>query len=415
MKRNRNSPALSLNLTVPEEACLIGGTGEPDFAWTDVEIIADGTVKMYDGSTAIVDAESAQVVIDDFNARGVKVPIDWDHSTVYNPAKGARAPAAGWIKGLKYEPGRGILASEIEWTEDGARDVHTKSYLYRSPVIFVDKVTNKVKRLHSVALTNKPLTLQASELQAASERLLAEELRPMADEPNPAPEEGAPSNAETLLMKLGQVIEKFDLKVEAGAGAEAVIDALLKKGGGGGEEESEVAASLRKLFELEEGADGAAILAAAEKAAAKAAQAGDLKALAERVAAFEAGEKKRAIDLAIEQWAKSDPPKINPRNDKHVKALRVMAEREWDGNKKLDEFHAFMETAPAVLPSSGRLSEPPEEAGTRREKLIAAAEREYREAGRAAVTGTVSWINGELTEHGLKPLTEGEVAKLEIA
>ena len=396
---------------------IVGSTSDdgPDFTWHDFEIIPDGTVEMYDGQKVVVDAESARAVIDDFDRRGVQVPIDHDHATLFNPDKGLPAPAVGWIKGLRYEAGRGILASEVEWTAEGARDVHEKRYQYRSPVFVVDKKTNRVTRLHSVALTNKPLTLHASELKAASERLLAEELRTMADEPNE--QEGQTGgSAEALAIKLGQVIERFGLDVEASAGAEAVIDALLTKGGGGEKEGEakgeEVAASMRKIFELSDDAGPEKIVAAAEKAVAKAAQSGELKTMSDRLEVYETRERQRSVDEAIDRWSTSSPPKINPNNEPHVKSLRSMAEREIASTGKLDNFHAFMGTMPAVLPPGGRMSEPDETKGTRREKVIAAAEREYGGREGAIYASLTGWVNGALREAGHGPLSKDEQEKL---
>lgn len=109
------------------------------------------------GGVYVCDQVSAQAVMEAFRAHGVDIPIDFEHQTVggeFARADG-KAPAAGWIKGLKYTEGVGLEA-EVEWTEEGRRDLVARSYRYLSPVALIAADDRRMYALHSVALTNKP-------------------------------------------------------------------------------------------------------------------------------------------------------------------------------------------------------------------------------------------------------------------
>ena len=118
----------------------------------------DGRPGDMEGVTAkswVLNAKAAQVVIARFKARGLELPLDYEHQTLKSAENGLPAPAAGWITGLTYEPGVGLLA-DVRWTDAGGGYVAKREYKYLSPVFPFDKQTGEVLDLHSVALTNKP-------------------------------------------------------------------------------------------------------------------------------------------------------------------------------------------------------------------------------------------------------------------
>lgn len=103
----------------------------------------------------VLNAKAAQAVIARFKARGLELPLDYEHQTLKSAENGLPAPAAGWITDLTYEPGVGLVA-DVRWTDAGGGYVAKREYKYLSPVFPFDKQTGEVLDLHSVALTNKP-------------------------------------------------------------------------------------------------------------------------------------------------------------------------------------------------------------------------------------------------------------------
>ncbi len=112
----------------------------------------------------VLDAESARLVLEAFDAQGTDVPIDYEHQSlggVYASPTG-QAPAAGWIRALKVvdpleadEAGPGLFAA-VEWTDAAREKLTAREYRYISPVVLVRKSDRRVVALHSAALTNKP-------------------------------------------------------------------------------------------------------------------------------------------------------------------------------------------------------------------------------------------------------------------
>lgn len=115
-----------------------------------------GTVESQKGEF-VVDEESAASVIGSFNAHGTDLPIDYEHQTLGGEfaSPDGRAPAAGWIKALSFEPGVGIIG-HIEWTRQGREMLATREYRYLSPVALIRKSDRRLVGIHSAALTNKP-------------------------------------------------------------------------------------------------------------------------------------------------------------------------------------------------------------------------------------------------------------------
>lgn len=118
----------------------------------------DGRPANMDGVTAkswLMNEQAAKRVMARFAARGLDLPLDYEHQTLHSKDNGLPAPASGWITALSYEPGDGLWA-DVRWTDAGGSYVAKKEYRYLSPVFPFDKDTGEVLDLHSVALTNKP-------------------------------------------------------------------------------------------------------------------------------------------------------------------------------------------------------------------------------------------------------------------
>lgn len=101
----------------------------------------------------LVDEEAFGLISTEMARRGNDLVVDYEHATI----TGQEAPAAGWVRELKWDPGQGVLA-RIDWTEKAAGYLAAGEYKYHSPVFFVRKSDQRVVSVHSVALTNAPKT-----------------------------------------------------------------------------------------------------------------------------------------------------------------------------------------------------------------------------------------------------------------
>lgn len=166
-------PDAVLACSIPaEHAEIIDGTPLQGADYREITLIKDGTTEMVDGSTLVLDEESAAEVIAEVGRRGVDVAFDENHSTLYQADQGKSSHAVGWVdrNTLRYEKGVGLRA-RVEWTDQGAKLIHSRAYRYISPCVVFNKHTGRVRRLHSFAICNRPLTLNAVALKAASDAI----------------------------------------------------------------------------------------------------------------------------------------------------------------------------------------------------------------------------------------------------
>lgn len=91
-------------------------------------------------------------------ARHSDIPIDYEHQILRSASNGQPAPAAGWIppSAIGWDPSRGLIASQVRWTERAAAAIGGDEYRYLSPVFTFDPSTGEVADLLHVALTNTP-------------------------------------------------------------------------------------------------------------------------------------------------------------------------------------------------------------------------------------------------------------------
>jgi phage I-like protein len=115
-----------------------------------------------------IDAASAQAVIARFRALIQPPVIDYEHQTLNKEKNGQPAPAAGWMRDLRWIDGKGLYAV-TELTARAKGFIDAKEYLYISPVFEYAKDTGTVLAIHMAALTNTPalhgmdpLTLRAA-------------------------------------------------------------------------------------------------------------------------------------------------------------------------------------------------------------------------------------------------------------
>ena len=102
-----------------------------------------------------IDAQSAQGVIARFSALRQPPVIDYEHQTLNKEKNGQPAPAAGWMRELRWLDGKGLYAV-AELTARAKAHIDAKEYLYFSPVFAFDSRTGTVLSVHMGALTNNP-------------------------------------------------------------------------------------------------------------------------------------------------------------------------------------------------------------------------------------------------------------------
>lgn len=102
-----------------------------------------------------IDAASAALVIERFNARKKPLVIDYEHQTLHKEKNGQPAPAAGWPRSLEWVEGQGLFGL-VEMTARAAAAIDGKEYLYFSPVFSYSKVDGTVLEVQMGALTNDP-------------------------------------------------------------------------------------------------------------------------------------------------------------------------------------------------------------------------------------------------------------------
>ena len=102
-----------------------------------------------------IDAASAQNVIGRFKSRGKPPVIDYEHQTLHKEKNGQPAPAAGWIRDLRWIEGQGLYAV-AELTARAREQIKALEYLYFSPVFEYDEGDGTVLAVHMGALTNDP-------------------------------------------------------------------------------------------------------------------------------------------------------------------------------------------------------------------------------------------------------------------
>ena len=99
-----------------------------------------------------INAAIASAVMERFNGPRV---IDYEHQTLHKEANGKPAPAAGWIKGLRWIEGQGLFAI-ADLTDKARAAIDAKEYLYVSPVFLFHPQTGEVLDIRMAALTNDP-------------------------------------------------------------------------------------------------------------------------------------------------------------------------------------------------------------------------------------------------------------------
>jgi phage I-like protein len=124
-------------------------------------LFASGKGQLHGEGSFLIDEVAFDIIDEAFIKYGNDLVIDYEHQTL----SGDKAPAAGWISSLEWDPDRGIMA-RVEWTDQAKEMIMAGEYRYHSPVFMVRESDERVVELHSVALTNTPKTLNLAPLVA---------------------------------------------------------------------------------------------------------------------------------------------------------------------------------------------------------------------------------------------------------
>lgn len=140
------SPTALATLTASE--IVLPASGAPE--WIELMRVGANVLGDGRGTFTLADAEvvAARSLAD---ASGNILPIDRDHGM---DIKGGEGTAYGWID--KLEVRDGALWGRVDWTEDGARLVASRSYRFISPTFHYRKTDNRILRVLRAAITNTP-------------------------------------------------------------------------------------------------------------------------------------------------------------------------------------------------------------------------------------------------------------------
>ena len=379
----------------------------------DVLIAPDGAVQSTNGSYTL-DDESWAAIDKAFREHATMLPIDYEHQTLggdYASPDGT-SPAAGWVKALRYEKGKGLIAS-VAWTERARNMIRAGEYQYVSPVLVVRKADRKAIGLHSVGLTNKPaivgMNLVAAKqilrcAQDDSDKLAAGqssfERETVMDELKLIGKRLGLAEADCTVENINSKIGELEKRAEAtGATVNAACKAETEKA-------VLVANAARKELGLD--ADADADLVAASIATVKAGTA-SVKALQQELSAL----KVQINNQEAEQWVAAYSAKgvvgIG-HDDAARKADREMILRMACSNRA--DCARVLQQRLTMLPPNGATKPPAGGDGAaNRAQLIASARQEHAEDKMKVCSETV-YVNAALRENGLKPLNKAEVEEL---
>jgi phage I-like protein len=399
-----------------------------------VVIFPAGNVEVFGDEDIVMDAEAAKLVIDGFNERGVKIPVDYEHSTLYKAGKGESSPAAGWIVGMAWDATRGLVGT-VEWGTEARRQIKAGEYKYLSPHFRIDTETRRVDHVLAVALTNTPRINNMRELVAASvaaanaktsdgentmlkknrvklcsvlelkDEATDEEIIAQVEEavePGEAPAELSEEDQAVMAVK-GLLLEIQRSLMEAnviGADAsladamQAALD-LIGKGGEGGEE---AAASIAKALGLDGTPKTEDIVAAIHAKTASMVPASALKEVQEKVASLTAERTERRANEIVGSLVEAG--KLNPHDESNMKWARALAKSD------PDQLASLMEGAPTLY-KSDRQTPDASANKTKRATVIASALQDFKSDASGA--SAKFYVNEALDAEGCEHLTDEDV------
>jgi phage I-like protein len=386
----------------------------------ELVIIPEGTTHYTGFGDLTLDEESAKACVDEFHRRRLKLPVDYEHSTILRGRDGRRAPAVGWIYDMEYREGEGIVA-KISIGPAAERDIREQKYMYYSPVVVLD-TDKRVKMIHSLALTNKPrMDAQAALRLAASDNaisLMQEDFSVS----------GYSVQSESM-AKLANVLGRAGMEVGTDYTIEALIDLAIEwitqnlqkkddeegdededeegdededEEGDEDEDEESMSEELREILELPDGTARRSIIRELRKLKGAAVLGENYAELQKRVAQLEDDKRKTAVDAAIHRF--TGEGRLNPNDETQMRWARSFAEKDLDG------FTAIMAESPVLL-AQGRInweSSPKEKPD--RQNIINRALKSWEEDGKPISVSRRAHVNGALREAGMGPVSASEMS-----
>lgn len=371
-------------------------------------VAPDGEVVSKSGNF-VIDAEAFEEILKAFNEHGADLPIDYEHQTLggkYSAPDG-KAPAAGWIKSLSYEKGKGIIAS-VEWTERAKLMIESGEYGYMSPVVLVRKKDRKAVGLHSVALTNKPAI-------ARLERLVAKEMGIMPKtKDKTVHQEGEIGMGDPMLAlaRIAEALGLSDVPNDASAIAEAVLAEIrkMKSGEGEGEGGEEAAAAkegiakIAKRVGVKADAGVETIVAKIDEIRSTTVKKDDYEEIKASLKSLQDRETERLVNAEIDKAVSAG--KLNKNDGDSIEYWRTVCA------ENVEHFRKLMEKAPRVwagegVESGGDKAKPADQ----RQKLIqdhAAQWRANRDQHGMEQTSMEEFVSGCLMYDGHSGLTKAE-------
>lgn len=404
---------------------LVGFDKVGDSPPSQILLLRDGDIGWKDIDGVALDEKQAAAIIASFERHGAQLPVDYEHASVVAADEGRPAPAAGWITGLSYVKGEGLYG-DIVWNEKATQQIVSGEYKYVSPVILLEE--GRITEVHSLALTNKPRTIDQKELMAASlgvevmakkkngkkvallgqddaAALVPQTAANVEETPEQVTEEVA--NIADSVMSLKEAMINAGMDVPEDADAVGVITMAIELIASAGSEDEAAAAAKDAVSAVAAslGCDATKEALLAKLTETKGhigyVKASDHKAAVDRLTQLEAKEKARDRDQCISGLV--DEGKLNPNDDERM----AWARDAYDANP--ESFVRLMAGAPSVVPV-GRLTEHETVKNTTpRKSVISSARAEYaNNPALGRMTTEDAYVNRSLVEAGLSPLSDKE-------
>ena len=330
-----------------EEACSVSVRAlRMPVALSEIVVAPDGEVESTKGNF-VVDSEAFEEIVKRFAEHGTDLPVDYEHQTLggdYASPDG-KAPAAGWIKALTYQPGRGIVA-KVEWTEKARAMIQSGEYGYMSPVVLVRKSDRRAIGLHSVALTNKPAI-------ANLERLVAKELgMSTATKEKPKAQANADGADMTPLARIAEAVGLTDIGDDMAAALDAILSkvAAMKPASTPADAVAakDALAKVAGRVGLAKDATAETIVAKIDELRAGTVNAEQYEALKAKVADLQAKETDRTVNVMLAEAISAG--KLNPNDSETLAYWREVC------SENPQHFQKLMAKAPKVWPGEGAIT-----------------------------------------------------------
>lgn len=363
---------------------------------TRIRLLRDGDIGWANMEGVELDKEQGEAIVKAFDEHGADVPIDYHHSTsAVEDHEVEKAPAAGWIKRLEYIAGDGLYA-QVEWSLEAAAEIEARKYKYVSPVILLEKKTKRITEIHSVALTNRPRTINAQELLEAAENLN------MATTNDAGATSGTTDNLKAV-ADLMAALRSAGVAIAEQADLTAVLTAATEFISAN----SEPATTEEEIEPKKNDEESAA------KAAVETLKAASIENMQKRLAELEAERTERVaadktgrVEKLVGDMVAAN--KLNPNDAKAMASARVLAEKDEKA------FGELFDSIPAYGPTGSQTRGAGSPETGARARLILSASREYDGNKRIGCGAKKRYyVDAALVEEGLSALDAKEVEALQ--